>query len=1745
MGANERLGFELYIDEKSNATNIITNLLASINQISAALKNMGVDNLTKSMEGLGKVAAGVQGAAQELKTWKSVQSETMKAASAEWKQYQKLVAEGATPTGEIKTWRSIQSEAMRAASAEWKEYQNKATAAVGAVDSVVDALSRKMTLQTIKAGGLNDAKKVDYSAYTQSALNPNWGANSHVEAYQKRQDAFLAAQIKNAEAQRLQDAKLEKAREDADAKAVAAAEKRLQRLQEIQGQRYLKNLDQSGMYLDNGQEKVKLDTIAKAFVENERRKQAAIRETLDLQIKAGESTLSTYQNAGMKPVNGGYVKKSAIVDPVQAESVARAEQLSKVMDSLTQKARSTKVSADEVSQAFAKAGVSLKDMDSRTYAKTNSELNKIGSSLKGITVEAKNAEGTLSILGVSLGGMATRLAEFYSMRTAIFAVTGQFREATAAAIDLNQGVHDILAISGESKDQFKAVSDSIYDIAKSSRFTTTEVTGLMQVLAQAGVASKDLGQVSAETGKFATATAADPKQAADLVTTAMNVYEIKSEQVTRVTNAMTAALNLSKLEASGLSTAFSYLAPQAAQLGMSMEQTLGIVANMAQSGIKPSTIGTGVSQMLKEFSAPKPRLRKMLEAYGIDEDSINPMKHDFADIVETLQKAKVSVSDLFAAMESRVGRSAVTAINLSAESFREMTANLTGTHAALVAYDKTMEGARARMNVVKQTFGELASTLGESLSPAFVGVTESLKGLLIVLGAGDGVVAKALIGVTALVGGIYSLTTAASVLRPIISSLFVAFTGAAPLLTITGIATGLGLLIPIIGGVLYAINSSNRAKEEEARLDLEKIDREERLGRVMQSVINGTTEETKKQSEAYHRYMTLVKSGKGTEEELNKLQNTRITLTTEQRVAISKYIEEGGPYSTYLRKLVEEGDNLRVIIELEKKRRSVGNEAILAKLPELNKRLRAAKTVNTGASEEDASGDLTGEAAASRARADSSAARVKKVKQDVSAELDKVGRVLTDARTGIDTHMIMLNKAGEYEAVPINTKKVNTERKTRPSSSGGGSSTHVSQASQQFDYEAAEIEALKAQLEHLKVKSKDLPTSVEEIQQNKEKALALLQAINDEEKKKADLKIHKTYQTWNAKANDGKGAWQVKKGFDSSITNDTVNSLIEASDTKLKTAKISLTKEYDDLIKAKTDVVEDYARAASKAEHDAIKKEQDALQKTYESVLKGKLEDERIILEAYNAERLSIKEEFDTKRLEAEEASEKALKDKLEKGNFKVGSKEYTQTQEGSLKTLSNTLRGINAEEQGAVVKALTLLSSAGNTNVTAVEKAADIALRSKQAALTLQRQQAWGGAALNSLDQEGVKAQIDAQEKKNAAYETFLRLQESIKAEGLHQIDIDTRIVDKVSTKKLYEQQHAQAVGDATEKLQAGKEVLDGYKVTLQEVANTEFTFSFLKGVQESWGKLDDFKGDTKALGSNVTNTAVEGLTGSIYAAFNTVANPDNNKIRELKASINDLREEKTTLQDDIASLEGNTYKTPQELTDLSEKKERLSAVTGELNAQTQALKEQQSAWSTFASGLKNTMKVILEQLQKYIIKMMAVALMQKVIGFGTSLVGSDSSSSGPLDLDTQGNSTGITLGGSTDYEKLLGFDGGGYIPLSAGTAGVDSVPAMLMPGEVVIKKSSVDYYGADKLLAINSQKIQKFAEGGLVGGSSAPSSNNKNGEAAEATLQIVNVIDPSSIPQTSAQQILNTISYEATKNGPTFRQLKTLIRA
>ena len=197
-------------------------------------------------------------------------------------------------------------------------------------------------------------------------------------------------------------------------------------------------------------------------------------------------------------------------------------------------------------------------------------------------------------------------------------------------------------------------------------------------------------------------------------------------------------------------------------------------------------------------------------------------------------------------------------------------------------------------------------------------------------------------------------------------------------------------------------------------------------------------------------------------------------------------------------------------------------------------------------------------------------------------------------------------------------------------------------------------------------------------------------------------------------------------------------------------------------------------------------------------------------------------------------------------------------------------------------------------------------------------------------------------------------------------------------------------------------------------------------------------------------------------------------------------------------------------------------------------ALREGENAWKAFRQTMGQMLMDIGKELTKYYLKLMLVWAIKQALGWAGYSEGGSVSQAGEGAFDVDNAMA------SGKYSLMDGMAEGGPIPADMGTPGVDSVPALLMPGEFVVRKSAVDYYGLDTFRKMN---VKRFADGGYVG-NGAGSIGGNSGEEETVTFQIVNVVAPRSIPKTTAEEIVNVISLDAMNNGAAIRTIKARIR-
>lgn len=277
-----------------------------------------------------------------------------------------------------------------------------------------------------------------------------------------------------------------------------------------------------------------------------------------------------------------------------------------------------------------------KSYANRVAAANRTYERAISAELGSQAVEAKRAASEVARYSASVGELNNRMRELGKASGAaglgvghIFQTFTRYAIGYGALYEALQGIGALVrnvvqldtdlkaiqAVSLTTDRQMDSLANSIERVALSTKFSNQEIADSVRTLVQAGVAAEDLDSVIQATANFASATNSSLQVAADLITTTRAVFDQLDDNT--LTNQLTKAVNISKLQAEDLQTILSLGAQVANSYKISSDQFLAAVTTLRNAGIKPSTVATGLRQaMLEVFSPDQKTMELLIKRYA-------------------------------------------------------------------------------------------------------------------------------------------------------------------------------------------------------------------------------------------------------------------------------------------------------------------------------------------------------------------------------------------------------------------------------------------------------------------------------------------------------------------------------------------------------------------------------------------------------------------------------------------------------------------------------------------------------------------------------------------------------------------------------------------------------------------------------------------------------------------------------------------------------------------------------------------------------------------------------------------------------------------------------------------------------------------------------------------------------------------------------------------------------------------------
>ena len=352
----------------------------------------------------------------------------------------------------------------------------------------------------------------------------------------------------------------------------------------------------------------------------------------------------------------------------------------------------------------------------------------------------------------------------------------------------------VQAVTSSTGEQFDALTKTAQRLGRETSFTAQQVADAMIGLGRMGFDPSEITSSIANVLDLSRATGTDLSEAADIAANSLRVFGLEAGKMAQVADVLTATANGSAQTLTDLFEGLKMAAPQAASCGESIDETCAALGVMANMGIKGSLAGTALRKAFIQFADTK--VQGMLREVGVESVDASGNLRKMAAVMRDIAvaTAKMPTAERLSFMKDVFDvRGMMSGITLAGnidemDKFLARLKDVTGTADETArAMDRGIGGSfRLFQSAVEGTMNAVGEALNDTLQPMVGNVTavintftrwvEANKGLVTsiaatvasvtafgaaiftlgtasrVLGAGVGVVSKAVTGVTGLFG---------------------------------------------------------------------------------------------------------------------------------------------------------------------------------------------------------------------------------------------------------------------------------------------------------------------------------------------------------------------------------------------------------------------------------------------------------------------------------------------------------------------------------------------------------------------------------------------------------------------------------------------------------------------------------------------------------------------------------------------------------------------------------------------------------------------------------------------------------------------------------------------------------------------------------------------------------------------------------------------------------------------------------
>jgi TP901 family phage tail tape measure protein len=292
------------------------------------------------------------------------------------------------------------------------------------------------------------------------------------------------------------------------------------------------------------------------------------------------------------------------------------------------------------------------------------------------------------------------------------------------AMDFEKAMSGVAAKVGGNSDQIAELNQLARDLGRTTQFSAKQAAEGMDFLAMAGFKANEI--VAAMPGLLDLAAAGNLElgAAADIASNILGGLGMEASETTRVADVLAKAASSSNVSVEMLGETFKFVAPVAAQAGVSLEELAAATGLLGDAGIQGSEAGTGLRSVLLRLAAPPAEAAKALAKLGVaTKDSagnMRPFGDILADVDRRMKELNLGSAEQLEIQNDLYGKTAIASGAILQQA------------AATGALDE-----KTKLLLESQgAASEMAKTMNDNVAGAFTRLMSAVEGLQIQLMSG-------------------------------------------------------------------------------------------------------------------------------------------------------------------------------------------------------------------------------------------------------------------------------------------------------------------------------------------------------------------------------------------------------------------------------------------------------------------------------------------------------------------------------------------------------------------------------------------------------------------------------------------------------------------------------------------------------------------------------------------------------------------------------------------------------------------------------------------------------------------------------------------------------------------------------------------------------------------------------------------------------------------------------------------------